>query len=257
MDPAEIATLTEELIQHFQDTYPRPRLSRAWLARTIDGIVDETEMPFFDYAHLTHVVGEKILNSRLEEIVVPGTGLHRPADRGPHLNRFAHGVLEGPILLEITHIIEVGEPALDLEAIRQERVRIKHQERMETVRRVLAPGQDDQPVHTPALPCYPRRCLKIFFTDGSAELEAVECERLPGIALGETPMGRKIFLTNVPIIAGVAYLHPANVADLGGEVPEREIDHSVRLFRELETRAEEELYHVLATRLPPQAFYAA
>ncbi|KAJ3495294.1 hypothetical protein NMY22_g19956 [Coprinellus aureogranulatus] len=220
MDPPHVARLTARLVRHFRTTYPIPQISREWLEQTIDSIVEETEMPFFDYAHLSHQVNEKILNSRLEDITVPGTGLQPPVNP-----RFAYGFVHGPILLEMTHVTEIGITAFHLEAVRQERELVRHR---------AGPA-------VPALPRFPRRCLKILFTDGFMELEAIELEPLPNFALGETPMGRKVFVSNFPIIAGVAYLHPRNVAIVGGSNPDREAEHSTRLVRELRIRVREEL----------------
>ncbi|KAJ3524314.1 hypothetical protein NMY22_g11054 [Coprinellus aureogranulatus] len=165
-------------------------------------------------------LNEKIHNSRLEDFTVPGTGLQPPVNP-----RFAYGFVHGPILLEITHVTEIGISALRLEAVRQERELIRHQAGLVV----------------PALPRFPRRCLKIFFTDGFTELEAIELEPLPNFALGETPMGRKVFVSDFPIIAGVAYLHPRNVAIVGGSNTDREAEHSMRLVRELQNRVREEL----------------
>ncbi|KAJ3512491.1 hypothetical protein NMY22_g15317 [Coprinellus aureogranulatus] len=160
-------------------------------------------------------------------------------------------VLEGPILLEIVHIEEVGVSAFELETVRQERARIKHQRRLEEVRRIVAPQEGGMPQPRPVLPDYPRNRLKIHFTDGFSMLEAIECERLPEIVLGETAMGQKVSLANVPIIAGVAYLHPANVTVRDGAVREMKLEHSVRMFRELEIRMKEELRQVRVREEPP------
>ncbi|KAJ3513498.1 hypothetical protein NMY22_g15025 [Coprinellus aureogranulatus] len=250
MDPAEIARLTAQLVDHYETAYTSPRLSRVWLRRAIDDIMDETGMPFFDYAHVTHALEERIFHSRLEDITVPGTGLRPPTSR-----ILPHGILQGPILLEIVHIAEIGVSAFELESVRQERAQIKHQRRIEQVRRIVTPREDDAIQPRPILPVYPRNRIKIYFTDGFTVLEAVECERLPDIVLGETPMGRKVSLEDVSIIAGVAHLHPANVTIRDGAVRERKLEHSVRMFRELEIRMKEELSQVRATRMAPQTFY--
>ncbi|KAJ3537019.1 hypothetical protein NMY22_g5783 [Coprinellus aureogranulatus] len=246
MDLAEIARLTAQLVDHYETAYTSPQLSRVWLRRAIDAIMDETEMPFFDVAHVTHALEQRIFHSRLEDITVPGTGLRPPTSR-----ILPHGILHGPILLEIVHIEEVGVSAFELESVRQERARIKHQRRIEQVRRIVTPREDDAIQPRPILPVYPRSRIKVYFTDGFTLLEAVECERLPDIVLGETPMGRKVSLENAPIIAGVAHLHPANVTVHDGAVRERKLEHSVRMFRELKIRMKEELSLVRVREGPP------
>ena len=57
-------------------------------------------------------------------------------------------------------------------------------------------------------------------------------------------------MDNLSIVAGVAHLHPRDVEVLGGAVPECELEHSVRLFKELEFRIEQELAQVLVSLCP-------
>ena len=99
--------------------------------------------------------------------------------------------------MEIVHIEEIGVSAFELETVRQERARIKHQRRMEKVHGIVAPQEGGMPQPRPILPDYPRNRLKIHFTDGFSMLEAIECEHLPEIILGETAMGQKVKVVTI------------------------------------------------------------
>ena len=143
-------------------------------------------MPYFDYDHIVHGIHEEIRNTSLQDMAVAGTGL------APFINSpTAHGNLEGPFVLEITHVIEIGICASDLEEVRQERAHIRHQQRVSRARAASRRGRTTQSA-VQVVPDYPRKRLKIFLTDGFIELEAIECGNVPEIALGETPMGTKV-----------------------------------------------------------------
>jgi hypothetical protein len=203
----DVPKLTQKVIRHIQECYPCPKLSsvrhnplqcpssslscQKWLSGKIEEIVDVTSMPYFDYEHIVHELHESIRNTSLQSIAVPGTGL-TPLTNPPT----AHGNLEGPLVLEIVHIIESGVCAFDLEEVRQERARIAHQGRVSTVCNVTGNQLPQERVEQ-VPPRYPRNRLKLILTDGFIELEAVECEHLPDIVLGETTMGTKVRLLSL------------------------------------------------------------
>lgn len=145
-------------------------------------------MPYFDYDHIVPRIHEEILNVSLKDIATPETGLT------PFINSpTACGTIEGPLVLEIVHITEIGVCAFDLEEVRQERAHIHHQRRISAIRSATR-ERESQPIQqsVQALPDYPRERLKLVLSDGFIELEAIECGRLPDIVLGETPMGTKV-----------------------------------------------------------------
>ncbi|TEB22672.1 hypothetical protein FA13DRAFT_1641002 [Coprinellus micaceus] len=150
-------------------------------------------MPYFDYDHVTHQLHESVQNTSLQKIAMAGTGL-TPLTNSPT----AHGTIEGPLVLELVHLTEIGVSALALEGIRQERAHIIHQRRLSTVRFVTRGErlQEQEQI----LPEYPRERLKLVLTDGFNELEAIECGRLPDIVLGKTPMGTKVRLL-IPLVS--------------------------------------------------------
>ncbi|TEB10193.1 hypothetical protein FA13DRAFT_1653252 [Coprinellus micaceus] len=144
-------------------------------------------MPYFDYDHVTHQLHESVQNTSLQKIAMAGTGL-TPLTNSPT----AHGTIEGPLVLELVHLTEIGVSALALEGIRQERaisstsVAYRRGERLQEQEQIL--------------PEYPRERLKLVLTDGFNELEAIECGRLPDIVLGKTPMGTKVRLL-IPLVS--------------------------------------------------------
>ncbi|TEB22833.1 hypothetical protein FA13DRAFT_1798541 [Coprinellus micaceus] len=229
-----ISNMTAKVIRHFQSIYTCPMVSWEWTSKRIEDIMEETNMPYFDYDHIVPRIHEEILNVSLKDIATPETGLT------PFINSpTAYGTIEGPLVLEIVHITEIGLRRR-ISAIRPATRERKSQPIQQSVQ---------------ALPDYTRERLKLVLSDGFIELEAIECGRLPDIVLGETPMGTKIRLENLPIIAGVGHLRPECVEMLGGAVPDLELEHSVRLFKELEIRVEQELDRALALKVSPQRLY--
>lgn len=99
--------------------------------------------------------------------------------------------LEGPIVLELKHLTDMGISAFKLERARYGRDRSFYL-RMSTL---AEEGEIATPDKLQAirenLPRYPYKCLKLVLSDGTTELEAVELEPL-GLRLGATPMGTKV-----------------------------------------------------------------
>ncbi|TEB18676.1 hypothetical protein FA13DRAFT_1803221 [Coprinellus micaceus] len=124
-----ISNMTAKVIRHFQSIYTRPMVSREWTSKRIEDIMEETSMPYFDYDHIVPRIHEEILNVSLKDIATPETGLT------PFINSpTAYGTIEGPLVLEIVHITEIGVCAFDLEEVRQERAHIHHQRRISAIR---------------------------------------------------------------------------------------------------------------------------
>lgn len=105
--------------------------------------------------------------------------------------------LEGPIILEVTHLTEVGASVFDVEDVRLARRCLQWEERKAVARSLAVneAGRSAQP--SVPLPQYPRDRLKLYLSDGFLELEALESpeHRLLGVALGRTPMGTKVRLS--------------------------------------------------------------
>lgn len=97
------------------------------------------------------------------------------------------------MVLELVHLMDVGISAKTLEGIRQERERKVYLDRKAHTSSSMGGGDlrevdFSQPYLTP----YPRRRLQMFLSDGTTELQAIECEHLTNIELGTTPMGTKV-----------------------------------------------------------------
>ncbi|KAJ3528045.1 hypothetical protein NMY22_g9559 [Coprinellus aureogranulatus] len=228
--------LSPDIVRHVGNTYSCPRISTERLRAIARGIVEarggEAD---FDIPAYREAVSAAILATSLQDIAQPGTGLRHRINQ-PKM----HTRLPGPMVLEIVHLTDIGVSPYTLERVRQDRERRVYLDRV--AHTPTPEGQDllDMEWMRPALVNYPRRRLKLFLSDGFVELQAIEIETLPGIDLGDTPMGTKIRLVNVPISGGVAYLRPENVTVLGGSVLRLQKQHKFRFFEELDRRMEED-----------------
>ncbi|KAJ3545100.1 hypothetical protein NMY22_g2565 [Coprinellus aureogranulatus] len=208
----------QRIVRHVQSVYPSPQISLEWLRKTSLNIVEAHECRFsFDSQAFVQEVSAAIGRSSLASITEPGT------------------------VLELVHLTDIGVSALTLEGVRQEREHRIYLDRVaHTSTSEQAKTLRDLDWLRPRLTPYPRKCLKMFLSDGSVEIQAIETERLCGIELGTTPMGTKVRLDNVPIIAGVAYLRNENVEIVGGSVARLQTLHNLRLYEELQKRMDED-----------------
>ena len=90
-----------------------------------------------------------------------------------------------PILVEIVSMTEIGHSAFSLMNVRQ-----AHIERADLAG--LAEQEDNDGGEEEATPKYPRSMLRFELSDGSTTLKAIEYRRLPGLQLGQTPLGYKV-----------------------------------------------------------------
>ncbi|KAJ3538375.1 hypothetical protein NMY22_g5191 [Coprinellus aureogranulatus] len=207
-----------------------------WLRKTSLDIVEAHGSNFtFDSSAFAQEVSSAIGRSPLASITEQGTGL-------PHgINQANCYTSLNEVVLELVHLTDVGVRALTLEGVRQER---EHRIYLDRVARTSSCDQAktlrDLEWLRPELTPYPRKCLKMFLSDGNIELQAIEVERLCGIELGITPMGTKIHLANVPIIGGVAYLRNENIKIVGGFVAHLQKVHCLRLYEDLQRRMDED-----------------
>lgn len=145
-------------------------------------------MPYSDedWHKFTAVVTSRIVESRFSEVAVPGTGL---------LPRIYGGMvyteINGPVVLELVHLTEVGISAFELDEIREQRDKASRAGLMSLAERGLLPTSTNIANVQATLPPYPRKCLKLILSDGTTELPALECEALP-LELGKTRMGLKV-----------------------------------------------------------------
>ena len=205
----------------------------------------------------------RIVDSKFSEVAVPGTGLSPRIYRG-----MVYMEIDGPVVLELVHLTEVGVSAFELDKIREEHDKASQASLMSLAERGLLPTSRNRANIQATLPPYPRKCLKLILSDGTTELPALECEPLP-LELGETQIGLKVSclvnsaapwhvhsylmprqclllplqmrLENIPIRAGVAYLRRENVHILGGVVESSEEGYFGRLYSEFRMRMQQEV----------------
>ena len=129
----------------------------------------------------------RILHSRFSDVMKAGTGL--PYRIGSSM---VHTTLEGPIVLELVHMTDVGVSAFSLERVRQDRDQKLYLEMLALARAGQTATEESLLEIMSALPEYPRGTLKLILTDGHTELHAVEYKQLP-FKLGRTKIGLKVW----------------------------------------------------------------
>lgn len=146
--------------------------------------------PDFSFSSYQQCIIEAVQGSSFSDIAEPGTGLPEGIN-----SEKVHISLEKTTVLELVHLTDIGVSALTLEGVRQER---EHRLYLDRLARSSSCQQGqvlrDYEWLRPRLVPYPRRRLKLFLSDGSIELQAIEFERLSNIELGVTPMGTKVLV---------------------------------------------------------------
>ena len=99
--------------------------------------------------------------------------------------------IEGPIVLELVHMVEVGVSAFTLERVRLDREVEMLSRFSEAARSGTPPSTFDIAKWEASLPLYPKNSLKLYLTDGEIELEAMELKPLP-FNLGCSSIGTKV-----------------------------------------------------------------
>jgi RecQ-mediated genome instability protein 1 len=148
-------------------------------------------------------VEEHLLRSDFRDSMLPGTGF--PANLADLENTRLTGP---PILVEIVQMTEIGHSAFNLMSVRQTRI-----DRADLAG--LERGDEDEdryedPDDEAPIPKYPRSMLKLFLSDGTVTIPAIEYRKLPQLVLGETPLGRKVlghFLLTFPVFISYCPYH--------------------------------------------------
>lgn len=118
--------------------------------------------------------------------MLPNTGF--PAN----VSNMKHERIKGPpILVEIISMTEIGHSAFNLLNVRQTRIDRADLAGMDRGDEEEEEGYQDPDDEAP-IPAYPRSMLKLFLSDGSVTIPAMEYARLPDLILGETPLGSKV-----------------------------------------------------------------
>jgi len=133
------------------------------------------------------------------------------------------------LLLQVVSIMEIGHSAFSLQNTRQVWL-----EKADLAG--LAGGEDDGDEPAGEFPRYPRGMLSLELSDGYSVIKAIEYKRLDALKLGQTPLGYKIVLKNVPVRRGVAMLQPANVELRGCSNEELNAERETVFMRGLRAR---------------------
>ncbi|KAH9838497.1 uncharacterized protein C8Q71DRAFT_751554 [Rhodofomes roseus] len=211
-----------QVTQWLQRAYPRPRVDQDWLNECYAWVRDEYNFdPATQMDQIIHNVETQLLESDLRDSVVAGTGLS-------HLSsEVKETIIRGPVLVQVLSIMEIGQSAFSLMNVRQARL-----ERADMAG--LARAEDDE--DDGPIPSYPRSMLRFELTDGSVTLPAVEYRRLPEFNLGESRLGFKMILKNVPVRRGIAFLEPKCVVMKGHHVADLEAFQDRNFARALRER---------------------
>lgn len=156
------------------------RSSQEWLRDCYAWVLESYRLnPTTDMNTIINHVEEELLESHLSDSMIPGTGVPQ------NIDSMQNGKLSGsPILVEIVAIMEIGHSAFSLQNIRQTRI-----ERADLAGLTInEEGTDDEG----PIPKYPRSMLQFKLSDGHTTFQAIEYRRLPGLELGETPLGYKV-----------------------------------------------------------------
>ncbi|TEB19143.1 hypothetical protein FA13DRAFT_1647364, partial [Coprinellus micaceus] len=158
-----------------------------WLLKTCDEIKDIMGLcPDEHFEEYSDELEGRILRSKFSDIMRAGTGLHHRIG-----SPMVHTIIEGPIVLELLHITDVGVSAFTLERVRQDRDQMLYLELLALARAGQAVTEERLLDIKSGLPEYPRGVLKLTLTDGHTEMQAVEYKRLP-FKLGKTMIGLKV-----------------------------------------------------------------
>lgn len=193
--PAEVA-------RWLKRTYPRPTVdpvccplwsfcqfaNRVTLQEWIEGcyswILEERNLdPARDMPAILELVNAQLLASDFADSMVPGTGFPE------NINTAENTVLQGPILVEVVGIMEIGHSAYSLLQTYESREEYRKQAALREGREQRN-GEERKP-----MPKYPRSMLQFQLSDGVAVLPGIECKPFPQFELGETPLGCKVSST--------------------------------------------------------------
>ncbi|KAJ3547511.1 hypothetical protein NMY22_g1618 [Coprinellus aureogranulatus] len=244
MEPFIVDERIEETVS---DVFPCPLISAEYLRKIANEIVERHERNF-GIANYCEEILDSIKSASFSRTAVFGTGLPNRINHPKY-----YDLIQGPIVLELVHLTDVGVSGLALERARQDYGRRLFLDKIAQAGSTEGQALGDFGWQA-MLENYPRRRLKLTFSDGYTELEALELERLP-FHLGVTPMGTKVRLTNLPIVGGVAYLLRENVEDIGGAVDSLQKQHHRRLHEELQRRMDDDDREAESEGLLPEQLY--
>ncbi|KAI1797125.1 hypothetical protein LXA43DRAFT_1138038 [Ganoderma leucocontextum] len=176
-----------QVAQWLKRTYPQPTVDPEWLEGCYTWIQEELQLnPAHDMPDILENVNTQLLGSDLADSMVAGTGFPQNVLGANHV------VLKGPVLVEVTEIMEIGHSAYSLLQVHESRTEYLKQAEL---RDASGDAQEQKP-----MPKYPRSMLQFQLSDGASVLPAIEFKPLPQFELGETPLGYKVSRAPLPAI---------------------------------------------------------
>lgn len=143
--------------------------------------------PVDDWEEYLRTVIDHTMNSKLEETAEVGTGLPPLISASTTYTTIDH-----PVVLQLVHITEVGISAFLLSSVREERDKAYRCGLLSLADHGGCPTPSNLETIEESLPEYPRKCLKMYLSDGRTTIEAMELEIIPELRLGKTRMGVKV-----------------------------------------------------------------
>ncbi|KAF8206307.1 hypothetical protein K438DRAFT_2014054 [Mycena galopus ATCC 62051] len=210
------------------EQYPHPRVDQEWLDACYAWVIAEHQLdPAVHMPAIKEHVEAQLLQSDLCDSMSHGTGIPL------HVLTAVKDTLQGPVLVEITALTEVGSSALALD-----QVRVAREERFAAGAGL---GDEDNEADLEVdgegpVPNYPHSMLRLELSDGASTLSAIEYRPLPELTLGVTPLGYKMVLRNVLVRRGMAFLEPKCVTLIGHQTEDREAEQAADFARGLRHR---------------------
>ncbi|TBU48857.1 hypothetical protein BD309DRAFT_852950 [Dichomitus squalens] len=172
-----------QVTQWLRETYPQPTVDPEWLEACYTWILSELHLdPARDMPAILDNVNSQLLGSDFADSMVAGTGFPQ------NVLGADHAVLRGPILVEVTEIMEIAHSAYSLLQVHESRQEYRKQA---ALRDASGDGREHERERKP-MPKYPRSTLQLLLSDGALVLPAIEVKNLPQFELGETPLGYKV-----------------------------------------------------------------
>ncbi|RDB26422.1 RecQ-mediated genome instability protein 1 [Hypsizygus marmoreus] len=207
--------------------YKRPRVDPEWLNDCYAWLTTEAgHNPDVNFQGLVDAIEHQILESNLCDSMLPGTGLPTHVAL-PDTTTTLRG-----ILVEVASITEIAHSAFNLN-----QTRMAIEERIKDGNVDEGEGEGDIEVEGEGpMPKYPRGMLKFHLTDGTTTLPAIEYRSFPELCLDDMPLGYKMFLKDVHVRRGIAFLEPKTVVLLGHKTDDRDENRQTDFARALRFR---------------------
>ncbi|KAG8839217.1 hypothetical protein FRB91_009638 [Serendipita sp. 411] len=228
------------VLQWLQREYPKPKIDPEWVKACVEFLQEELTLnPTTQITELNEHTRLQLLQSDLSDSMLRNTGF--PSS----IHKMKAGVIGtpvsgGPILVQVTAIMEIGASAFTLKNVRQARL---DKADMTGLTKDKGPEGEEENNQRPQLeeedataPPYPRSMLSLMISDGTYTVKAIEMKRLNELILGETQLGCKILLSGVKIRGGIALLEPSNVQVVGYQNDDLHAEFDAQFLKSLQRR---------------------